>query len=98
MSEETTAQPAKTPAAEARSGMAARFSAAGMPAEKSRDFRGSARRLGSQLRPERGRVVTVLVLAVARLRRLHTRPGVGRVLNGAGAGLFAWLAARMVNT
>jgi ATP-binding cassette subfamily B protein len=65
MSEETTAQPAKTPAAEARSGMAARFSAAGMPAEKSRDFRGSARRLGSQLRPERGRVVTVLVLAVA---------------------------------
>jgi ATP-binding cassette subfamily B protein len=65
MSEETTAQPAKTPAAEARSGMAARFSAAGMPAEKSRDFRGSARRLGSQLRPERARVVIVLALAVA---------------------------------
>jgi ATP-binding cassette subfamily B protein len=65
MSEETTAQPAKSPAAEARSGMAARFSAAGMPAEKSRDFRGSARRLGSQLRPERARVVTVLALAVA---------------------------------
>jgi ATP-binding cassette subfamily B multidrug efflux pump len=64
MSDQTNAQPAKSPAAEARSGMAGRFSAAGMPAERSRDFRGSARRLGSQLRPERTKVIVVLTLAV----------------------------------
>ena len=64
MSGDTPAQPPKSPAAEARSGIAARFSAAGMPAEKSRDFRSSAGRLAAQLRPERARVVAVLVFAV----------------------------------
>ncbi len=57
-------QPNKTPAAESRSGIAGRFAAAGMPAERSRDFSSSARRLASQLRPERARVVVVLLLAV----------------------------------
>lgn len=65
MSDDGNAQPAKTPAAESRSGIAGRFSAAGMPAEKSRDFRASARRLGAQLRPERSLVIAVLFLAVA---------------------------------
>ncbi len=64
MSDETSTQPAKTPAAESRSGIAGRFAAAGMPAERSRDFSGSARRLAGQLRPERARVVVVLALAV----------------------------------
>lgn len=64
MSTDTRAQPPKSPAAESRSGIAGRFSAAGMPAEKSRDFRSSASRLAAQLRPERVRVVAVLVFAV----------------------------------
>jgi ATP-binding cassette subfamily B protein len=64
MSTDTPAQPPKSPAAESRSGIAGRFSAAGMPAEKSRDFRSSAGRLAAQLRPERVRVVAVLVFAV----------------------------------
>lgn len=64
MSTDTPPQPPKSPAAESRSGIAGRFSAAGMPAEKSRDFRSSAGRLAAQLRPERVRVVAVLVFAV----------------------------------
>ncbi len=57
-------QPAKSHAVEARSGMAGRFAAAGMPTEKSEDFKGSTRRLLSRLRPERIGVATVLVLCV----------------------------------
>ncbi|GHE37214.1 multidrug ABC transporter ATP-binding protein [Streptosporangium violaceochromogenes] len=40
------------------------FSPAGMPAEKSMDFGASSRRLIRRLSPERGRVVTVIGLAV----------------------------------
>jgi threonine/homoserine/homoserine lactone efflux protein len=54
--------------------------------------------LGAWFVAQSGLFLVVLVLAVARLRRLHTRPGAGRLLNGAGAGLFAWLAVRVVNT
>ncbi len=64
MSDESNSQPSKTPAAESRSGIAGRFAAAGMPAERSKDFSGSARRLAAQLRPERARVIVVLFLAV----------------------------------
>jgi ATP-binding cassette subfamily B multidrug efflux pump len=55
----------RTPAAESRSTMGARWSAAGMPAERSEDFRGSTRRLLGRLRPERWGALLVLVLAVA---------------------------------
>ena len=49
----------RPPAAELRTGPAGggRFIAAGMPAEKSTDFGGTARRLGRRMRPERLRVV-----------------------------------------
>lgn len=61
---DATEQQTKSVAAEARSQMVSRFTAAGMPAEKSRDFRSSAGRLGAQLGPERRRIIVVLVLAV----------------------------------
>ena len=51
-------------ATEARSGIGGRFAGAGMPAEKSRDFKNSTRRLASRLRPERVGVIAVMVLAV----------------------------------
>ena len=80
MSDNGNAQPAKSPAAEARSGITARFAAAGMPAEHSRDFKGSARRLGAQLRPDRARVVAVLALAVASVSLMVVGP---RILGAA---------------
>ena len=39
-----------------------------------------------------------VVVLVARARRLPAQPAVGRALNAAGAGLFGWLAVRVVNT
>ncbi len=39
-----------------------------------------------------------VVVLVVRARRLPARPAVGRALNAAGAGLFGWLAVRVVNT
>lgn len=42
--------------------------------------------------------LAVVVWLAARARRLGTRPGVGLALNAAGAGLFGWLAVRVVNT
>ncbi len=85
-------QPAKSPAAEARSGMGGRF-AAGMPAEESRDFRGSTRRLLSMLGPERTRMILVVVLAVCsvtlsvlgpRILGAATNTIVSGVMGGAG--------------
>jgi len=58
------AQPAKSVAAEARSGIGGRFAAMGMPVEKSKDFSGSTRRLLDRLAPERAGVLLVLVLAL----------------------------------
>ncbi len=55
--------PQKSAAAEARTNMGGRF-AAGMPAEKSKDFGSSSRRLAAQLRPERGPAIAVVALAV----------------------------------
>ncbi len=50
-------------ASEARSSMGARFSGAGIPAEKSKNFAGSTRRLLSWLAPERLGATAVVVLA-----------------------------------
>ena len=63
MSDEGTAAPQKSAAAEARSNMGGRF-AAGMPAEKSKDFRSSSRRLAAQLSPERPSALAVVGLAL----------------------------------
>ncbi|MFN8036796.1 MAG: ABC transporter ATP-binding protein [Acidimicrobiia bacterium] len=51
-------------ATEARSGMAGRMSAVGMPAEKSKNFRATVRRLLRLLRLEGARPVAVVLLAV----------------------------------
>jgi ATP-binding cassette subfamily B protein len=55
---------ASLPEGESRTSFAARFQAAGMPAEKSQDFGGSVRRLFARMGPERARTVVVVVLAV----------------------------------
>ncbi len=57
-------QPKKSAAAEARGGFAGRMSAAGMPVEKSENFKNSTLRLLDQLRPERFKMMAVVVLAV----------------------------------
>jgi ATP-binding cassette subfamily B multidrug efflux pump len=50
---------------EPRTTMTSRFSAAGMPAEHSKDFRGSTARLVQEMRPDRAGLVLVLILAIA---------------------------------
>jgi ATP-binding cassette subfamily B multidrug efflux pump len=56
----------RPPAGELRTGpVGGRFSAAGMPAEKSMDFGGTTRRLANRMRPERLRIVGVFVLAIS---------------------------------
>jgi len=54
----------KPPVNEPRTSFGSRFSAAGMPAEKSADFKGSTRRLLARLRPERAATLAVLALCV----------------------------------
>jgi ATP-binding cassette subfamily B protein len=53
----------RPPASEARQA-GPRFAAAGMPAEKSKDFKNSTRRLLERLRPQRAGLLAVLVLAI----------------------------------
>ena len=57
-------QKTRAMATEARSGIAGRMTGAGVPAEKSKDFKNSTRRLIARLQPERSRVTAVLVLAI----------------------------------
>ncbi len=55
----------RPPASELRGGPGSgRMSTVGVPAEKSKDFKGTARRLVAEMAPERGRVILVLCLAV----------------------------------
>jgi ATP-binding cassette subfamily B multidrug efflux pump len=73
---------------EPRTAMTSRFSAAGMPAEQSKDFRGSTARLISEMRPERGGAVLVLALAVAAVTLFVLGPKVlGQATNVIVAGL-----------
>lgn len=58
------AQPNRSPGAEARAQMGPRIGAAGMPVEKSKDFKNSTIRLASQLGPERLKMALVVLLAV----------------------------------
>jgi ATP-binding cassette subfamily B protein len=58
------AQPKPSPAVEARNQMGGRWAAAGMPTEKSKDFRGASRRLLTMMGPERKKAALVLVLVV----------------------------------
>ena len=62
------------PAAERMSGPGPRFGAAGMPAEKSKDFGASAKRLVSRLAPESVGVITVLATALVSVSLAVTGP------------------------
>jgi ATP-binding cassette subfamily B multidrug efflux pump len=63
--EENEETPQHIPASETRVGPGAgRFSAAGMPTEKSKDFRKALRRLGQLLAPESLALAGVVVLAI----------------------------------
>ena len=66
----------KLPVEQTRPTFANRMIAAGMPAERSKDFGGSVRRLVGRLHPERGRVALVVVLALAGVSLSVTGPRV----------------------
>ncbi len=68
------------PPEEARAGMNARWGAAGLPLERSKDFKTSTRRLVARLRPDRARVIVVLLLALASVTLVVIAP---RVLGSA---------------
>jgi ATP-binding cassette subfamily B protein len=55
----------KPPESEARGGFGGRWGAAGMPLERSKNFKTSTRRLAARLRPEGWGLAAVLVLAVS---------------------------------
>lgn len=66
-----------------------RWSAAGMPAEKSKDFKTSTKRLLRLLRPHRVRVIIVLVMAVVSVSLSVTGPKLlGNATNVVVEGLF----------
>jgi ATP-binding cassette, subfamily B, multidrug efflux pump len=59
---------------ESRGGFGGRWGAAGLPLERSKDFKNSTRRLAARLRPEGFGVVGVLILAVASVTLLVIAP------------------------
>ncbi len=65
---------------EARGGFGGRWGAAGLPLERSKDFKNSTRRLAARLRPEGLGVVGVLILAIASVTLLVIAP---KILGGA---------------
>ena len=70
----------KPPVEEARGGFGGRFGAAGMPLERSKDFKNSTRRLAQRLRPEAFGVFAVLGLAITSVTLLVLAP---KLLGGA---------------
>ncbi len=66
----------RTLATTSRAGMAGHFGAAGMPTEKSRDFRHTVRRLFGRMGPDRRGAVAVVVLAVGSVALTVTGPRV----------------------
>ena len=70
----------KPPADEQRGGFGGRFGAAGMPLERSKDFKNSTRRLAQRLRPEAFGVFAVLGLAITSVTLLVLAP---KLLGGA---------------
>ena len=77
MSEDAVVKP---PADEQRGGFGGRFGAAGMPLERSKDFKNSTRRLAQRLRPEAFGVFAVLGLAITSVTLLVLAP---KLLGGA---------------
>ncbi len=64
----------KPPPEDARGGFGGRWGSAGMPLERSKDFKTSTRRLAARLRPERKGVIAVLTLAVTSVTLLVVAP------------------------
>ncbi len=64
----------EAPAGTGATGMAGRWGAAGMPLEKSKDFKNSTRRLGARLAPQRLGIITVMFLAVTSVTLLVIAP------------------------
>ena len=75
--EEAVVQPSSE---EARGGFGGRFGAAGLPLERSKDFKNSTRRLAARLRPEGFGVFGVLLLAVTSVTLFVIAP---KILGGA---------------
>jgi ATP-binding cassette, subfamily B, multidrug efflux pump len=90
-------------AAQARSfvpaGPAGRMMSAGMPVEKSANFNSSAKRLVGRLRPERTRIVSVIVLAIVATAMSVVGPKVlGRATNIVFDGLRGKSGTRGIDT
>jgi len=64
------------PSDEARAGMGARWGAAGMPLERSKDFKNSTRRLVSRLRPQTPAILVILILSVVSVTLMAFGPKV----------------------
>ena len=64
----------RPPVEEARGGFGGRFGAAGLPLERSKDFKTATRRLATRLRPELIGVIAVLALAVSSVTLLVLAP------------------------
>jgi ATP-binding cassette subfamily B protein len=83
------AEVVKQPPEEARGGFGGRWGAAGMPLERSKDFKNSTRRLAARLRPEGFGLVGVLVLAVTSVTLYVIGPKVlGHATNIVVRGVF----------
>jgi ATP-binding cassette subfamily B protein len=70
----------RPPADEVRGGFGGRMGAAGMPLERSKDFKNSTRRLAARLRPEQLGVMAVLALAITSVSLMVLAP---KLLGGA---------------
>ena len=64
------------PSDEARAGMGARWGAAGMPLERSKDFKNSTRRLVSRLRPQTPAILVILILSIVSVTLMAFGPKV----------------------
>ena len=71
---DTAEEVVRPPAEDARGGFGGRWGAAGMPLDRSKDFKNSTRRLAARLRPERGGVIAVLALALVSVTLLVLAP------------------------
>ncbi|HEY5156124.1 MAG TPA: ABC transporter ATP-binding protein, partial [Acidimicrobiales bacterium] len=88
--EEIVEEKVERPAAETQGGgFASRFGAAGIPLERSKDFKNSTRRLAARLRPEGLGVAGVLFLAVASVSLVVIAPKIlGHATNIIVRGMF----------
>jgi ATP-binding cassette subfamily B protein len=72
----------KQPESDAKAGFGGRWGSAGMPLERSKDFKNSSRRLAARLRPEGFGVLLVLLLAVSSVTLYVIGPRIlGRATN-----------------